>query len=375
MNKVKDIVGKIFGCLLVIGPFDRKKGHTYWLCRCKCGKEKSLRVDTLKNVGHCGCIKKKVKPLAGSCFNRLVVQDRFELRRIRNRIRTFWHCKCDCGNFKWVNRDCLVTKATSSCGCYSREIRERPLGEAAKTKLFCRYRADAQRRGLSFKLSKEEFAQIVFQSCTYCGRKEVSDYQPKRTNGGTTYTGIDRVDNSRGYTVDNCQPCCKDCNRAKWQLSDGELMNLIELIYLNRFVKTQDLSRRCTFTGRWQPPHASHEALIRTKLDKGEPCLILVRATPVNDKNPYTLQETLKMLRDTFEGEDVMVLPITDIEGIYYGRKVGYNVEEIDMPESVKRLSATEIRQKINSGDDSWKNYVMSGARKLLEEKLSNEKD
>jgi 5-methylcytosine-specific restriction endonuclease McrA len=27
--------------------------------------------------------------------------------------------------------------------------------------------------------------------------------------------GIDRVDNSIGYTPDNCVPCCTQCNRIK----------------------------------------------------------------------------------------------------------------------------------------------------------------
>jgi hypothetical protein len=27
--------------------------------------------------------------------------------------------------------------------------------------------------------------------------------------------GVDRVDSGRGYTVDNCVPCCKFCNLMK----------------------------------------------------------------------------------------------------------------------------------------------------------------
>lgn len=29
------------------------------------------------------------------------------------------------------------------------------------------------------------------------------------------FTGIDRVDNTRGYDPDNVVPCCRVCNRAK----------------------------------------------------------------------------------------------------------------------------------------------------------------
>jgi hypothetical protein len=38
------------------------------------------------------------------------------------------------------------------------------------------------------------------------------------TNGSRgiyTYNGIDRVDNSKGYTPENTVPCCKICNKIK----------------------------------------------------------------------------------------------------------------------------------------------------------------
>ena len=31
--------------------------------------------------------------------------------------RAYWLCKCDCGNYKTVNSDCLVQGHTVSCGC------------------------------------------------------------------------------------------------------------------------------------------------------------------------------------------------------------------------------------------------------------------
>lgn len=370
MNKVKDISGQKFEFLTVLKDFRRESERTYWYCECQCGNKKWIRSESIRKVGHCGCLKKKIKPLAGRRFGRLLVQDRFKQEKKSCKTRTFWLCVCDCGEEKWIKRNALVSGNTTSCGCYSKEVRSRKMGAAAQRKLYGRYRKDADRRGHDFNISEDDFLRIASAPCAYCKRTEVSEYAPKRTNGSFKYTGVDRIDSSLGYSINNCQPCCVDCNRAKWQLSEDEFLGHIELIYIQRFI-ADELKRRCAFIGRWQPPHASHEALIRTKLDSGLPCLILVRDTPVNDKNPYTLQDTLKMLRDTFDGEDVVVLPISDIEGIYYGRGVGYNVEEIDMPESVKGLSATEIRQKIQDGDESWKDFVMSGARKLLEEKFN----
>ena len=36
------------------------------------------------------------------------------------RLRHFYLCKCDCGNYKIVKRDCLLFGLTKSCGCMKR---------------------------------------------------------------------------------------------------------------------------------------------------------------------------------------------------------------------------------------------------------------
>ena len=57
---------------------------------------------------------------------------------------------------------------------------------------------------------------------------------------------------------------------------------------------------------------------------------------------------------------------IPDIEGVYYGRGVGYNVEEIKPPDDIKVISATEIRKRISEEDDSWVDLVAPGTEKIL---------
>jgi hypothetical protein len=44
----------------------------------------------------------------------------------------------------------------------------------------------------------------------------------KRDNGTFTRNGIDRKDNSKGYTIDNVVSCCFICNKGKWTQSVGE---------------------------------------------------------------------------------------------------------------------------------------------------------
>lgn len=114
------------------------------------------------------------------------------------------------------------------------------------------------------------------------------------------------------------------------------------------------MSRKAAFIGRWQPMHLGHEWLIRKKLDVGIPVLILVRDIPPDKMNPYTTKETVSMIRAAFEGEDVEVQVIPDIESVNWGRGVGYETNEFKPPEDIKRISATAIRTQIQNGDDSW---------------------
>lgn len=62
MNKVKDLTGKRFGRLTVIGIDDRNTKRTYWNCMCDCGNVKSVRSDILQRgtTMSCGCYKKEV---------------------------------------------------------------------------------------------------------------------------------------------------------------------------------------------------------------------------------------------------------------------------------------------------------------------------
>jgi hypothetical protein len=44
------------------------------------------------------------------------------------------------------------------------------------------------------------------------------------------YNGIDRVDNTRGYSIDNCVACCKQCNWAKRELPQQEFIDWIHRV-------------------------------------------------------------------------------------------------------------------------------------------------
>ena len=109
--------------------------------------------------------------------------------------------------------------------------------------------------------------------------------------------------------------------------------------------------KRALFIGRWQPLHPGHKWLFNQKLDRDIPILIAVRDTPIDDSNPFTTDDVISNLEKEYSKEVesgmVKVIPIPDIESVNYGRGVGYEINEYVPPKDIGKISATEIRKKM----------------------------
>jgi hypothetical protein len=136
---VKDIKGKRFGRLLVLRYLYLKRGKAYWLCLCDCGNKTVVDGGNLKSGGtkSCGCLKidrvreRSRAKLEGQRFGRLTV---IKFSHIRNH-KTYWKCKCDCGNITTVTADKLKGGYTKSCGCSHRsELKNQRFGRLTAIK-------------------------------------------------------------------------------------------------------------------------------------------------------------------------------------------------------------------------------------------------
>ena len=70
-----------------------------------------------------------------------------------------------------------------------------------------------------------------------------------------------------------------------------------------------------------------------------------IRDTKIDENNPHSVQERIKMIQDMF-GDSVNCIVVPDIDGLYYGRNVGYDVCELEPPEEIGEISASKIRGK-----------------------------
>ena len=59
MAKRIDLAGHVFGYLTAVSIAERGAGGATWLCRCKCGNEKIIRLSSLKSgtTKSCGCLR------------------------------------------------------------------------------------------------------------------------------------------------------------------------------------------------------------------------------------------------------------------------------------------------------------------------------
>lgn len=137
-----------------------------------------------------------------------------------------WKCLCDCGNICEVSSSNL--KSTKSCGCHRKTYNRKnalDVGEASLNGLYYEYVRSAKKRNKNFQLTKEQFKILTSSNCHYCHKPPFKIYYKEGCKGEYRFNGIDRKDNSKGYTSENSLPCCWECNNIKSNtLSYEEMM-------------------------------------------------------------------------------------------------------------------------------------------------------
>ena len=102
--------------------------------------------------------------------------------------------------------------------------------------------------------------------------------------------------------------------------------------------------------GRWQPFHDGHYMLFKEILKKtGQICIQVRDVQGVND-NPFNFDYVKAKISERLEKKyknRYKIILVPNITNICYGRGVGYNIEEIVLPEAIQKISATKIRAEM----------------------------
>lgn len=151
--------------------------------------------------------------------------------------------RCDCGEIKVFWKKSAI-KRQNSCGCGINSGGVTGKQRRSWNSRFQGYKNGAKTRNLSWELSLEEFINVASQSCSFCGqaardwecvsnspsiRKDSPNVDPKDYT--IKISGVDRLDNNLGYTLENSVPCCMYCNRAKSDMTFDQFKAHVERIY------------------------------------------------------------------------------------------------------------------------------------------------
>jgi hypothetical protein len=138
--------------------------------------------------------------LVGQRFGRLTV-----IERVENSPRgePMWMCICDCGNRRIVYGQNLRAGRVKSCGCLSRETAT--IHGQNKTRLHRIYVGMKQR---CYNQKYHHYKDYGGRGITICA-EWLDDfrvfYEWSMENGYSDELSIDRIDNSKGYSPDNCR--------------------------------------------------------------------------------------------------------------------------------------------------------------------------
>lgn len=194
-----------------------------------------------------GLHKTAFKDLTGRSFGNWQVLERGETKS----TRIYWICKCVCGKEKQVSGAHLSSGRTTNCGC------SRPKGKAAGqykhglSKTHPLYQTWEGMKGRC-----KNMATYGGRGITVCDRWEKSfeAFLDDMGNKPSPLHSIDRIDNTKGYSPDNC----------RWATSEQQSRNTSK----NRIVEYGGVRKPLI---DWALEFGINYGTLKTRLNKGMP--------------------------------------------------------------------------------------------------------
>lgn len=199
-----DIEGEKFGLLTVKNFIERKNNRIFYECVCDCGNHKVMDRSQLRDKGRspsCGC--DRSKSLEDKDYIGLMVVADTKQRDNNGELLVTAKCK-HCGSIKEYRR-CNVSK-NKSCGC----LKDKLIGEANSThgQRYTRlYQTWIDMRRRCNNKNRAKYEDYGGRGISYLKDWDSFEvfYDWAMSNGYDDSLTIDRIDNDKNYTPDNCR--------------------------------------------------------------------------------------------------------------------------------------------------------------------------
>jgi hypothetical protein len=125
-------------------------------------------------------------------------------------LTEFYKDRCRPDGYRGECKSCRYIYESSPKNKQRKRERERRLQATPKYRLK-KYKVGAKARKIDWGLTEGEFMSFWQRPCRYC-------------NSPIETIGLDRIDNTEGYSLPNVIPCCTVCNKMKGTLTMNEFI-------------------------------------------------------------------------------------------------------------------------------------------------------
>lgn len=133
------------------------------------------------------------------------------------------------------------------------------------------------------------------------------------------------------------------------RLTDGTPEEWVEKV-LEKLYDTESWNNQAPtalLIGRYQPFHIGHKTLVEEAIKRtGQCCIALRDVGGIDDSNPYDFKKVKAEIESACIefGNKIKVVELPNITDVFYGRGVGYNIEQLELSKELQEVSATKIR-------------------------------
>ena len=210
------------------------------------------------------------------------------------------------------------------------------------------YLGRANKKNLEFLLTQNQFNILICFDCYMCGKETNENH----------INGIDRIDNTKGYTLDNCLACCGTCNYIK---NKFDFCNLIEKCYVTtmRRHKSEDILSEIQENKKTVLENAQKYVNYQLEITVGE----LNKLNELCGSNEFNNNVSVDNQNDN---EDEKLVKIKKNNNILVISKKNDENKQITKVESIKKNEINSINSIMEKNSNSNETIVIINKNEIM---------